>query len=1378
MTVSNSTPSPTAASVAPSNLAAVRALRSHLEQAGLLERADIQQYWRQIEQLSQNSANFARNTPNTASNHQERQRLSQISAALRSTASRNALLQTTVTELQRALQCDRVTLCRLTNPDRVLVVAEAMIPGYTPTLKQSFPVTCFQPETYKNGTSQPLIAIDDIYTAQFSPYGLQLLEKYQVKSQCAIPILLENQPWGWLVAQTTERQRLWQESDLTLLLHLATELNAQLQPYKFRYQLQQKNRSEDVYNKIVEDVRSETTDIDKLFANTCTEVRQVLQCDRALIYRFKPDWTGEVIAESVGRGWVSLLIEQDKEESLRSDRTDDDRCILKKFAKGSNEAKDTYLKDTQGGPYALGKPYTSINDIYNEGFSPCYIDTLEKYQVRAYAMVPIYHNEQLWGLLGAYQNSGPRYWSESEVQLLTRLSAPLGVALQKSSAQAQIDSTNARLSQTAQRDAALVQTVERLWQTLDIDTIFTTATDELRSLIEVDRVTLYRFEGKEAGQLVSEAVGRDRSPWSAENSSSFQRDLHNLYDRDRQDFKTRNATLRRITNIEKAGFAIPVQEKLTSHNIHAYLSVPITQNGKIWGIMTAYDHEKERDWQQAEVNIIAQLGKQLEVAIQQTRYVTQLEQKTTELAEAAERDRAIATTLDRIRNSSNLDNIFRTTTQELRRLLKSDRAIVYQFNEDWSGQVIAESVGSGWVSLLSEQKEDEILQGDRIQTDRCIIRQWSHSKIDTDTYLQKTGGGRYSRGQKYTCVDDIYQANFPACYIESLEKYQVKAYIIVPIFQGEKLWGLLGVYQNSGPRQWQERDVNLMLRVGTPLGIALQQSTTLNRLDRQAKQEKVIGKLLEKIQQAPGTDFIFRTTCTEVRQALEADRAIVYRFREDWSGEVIAESVGSGWTSLLIEQKQDEVLGGDRIQTDRCILRKWASGTRIDLDTYLQENAGGKYAQGEKVTQVDDIYAKDFPPCYINSLEKYQVRAYIIVPIFQSGKLWGLLGVYQNSGPRRWQEPEVSLMTRLSAPLGVALQQAEVREQLSEQSEQMALLAQREKMAKEQLQQRAVQLLMAIKPSFEGDLTARAPITEDEVGTIADAYNNTLQSLRRIVVQVKAAADKVAQTSSMREVSISQLAHQAQEELQAIEATLIQIQDMAHSTEAVVSNAQQVELAVARANQTVSLGDNAMNRTVDGFSEIRKTVAETSQKIKRLGESSQKITKVVNLIGNFATQTNLLALNAAIEATRAGEYGRGFAVVADEVRSLARQSEDATNEIEQIVLEIQQETSEVAAAMDTGIQQVVSGTNLVNETRQNLNEIVEATAQISELVAGITQASQTQQGRSRDVTQTMQNVAAIARSTSEDAISISASFQTLMATAEELQASVGQFKVD
>jgi methyl-accepting chemotaxis protein len=202
-----------------------------------------------------------------------------------------------------------------------------------------------------------------------------------------------------------------------------------------------------------------------------------------------------------------------------------------------------------------------------------------------------------------------------------------------------------------------------------------------------------------------------------------------------------------------------------------------------------------------------------------------------------------------------------------------------------------------------------------------------------------------------------------------------------------------------------------------------------------------------------------------------------------------------------------------------------------------------------------------------------------------------------------------------------------------------------------------------------------------------------------------------------------------------------------------------------------------MNRTVDGILAIRETVAETAKKVKHLGESSQKISTVVNLISTFAAQTNLLALNASIEAARAGEEGRGFAVVADEVRSLARQSAEATNEIEKLVAAIQGETNEVVAAMEAGTEQVVMGTKLVDETRQSLNKITTVSSKISDLVASITQATVVQSQASQAVTQTMTNVAAIAEKTSQEATFVSSSFEQLLKVAKTLETEVGQFKV-
>ena len=211
-------------------------------------------------------------------------------------------------------------------------------------------------------------------------------------------------------------------------------------------------------------------------------------------------------------------------------------------------------------------------------------------------------------------------------------------------------------------------------------------------------------------------------------------------------------------------------------------------------------------------------------------------------AVVAARVKATATVIDKVRRSQDINTIFKDTTEELRRVLQSDRLVIYQFNADWSGQVVAESVGRGWISLLIEQTNDEILQGDRIQRDRCLLRDWSKGEqeniFERDSFLLETKGGKYAYGQKYSAVDDIYTQGFADCYIESLEKYQARAYIIVPIFQNEKLWGLLGAYQNEGARVWQESEIDLTILVANQLAVALQQAAYVDRLRQQSEKEK------------------------------------------------------------------------------------------------------------------------------------------------------------------------------------------------------------------------------------------------------------------------------------------------------------------------------------------------------------------------------------------------------------------------------------------------------------------------------------------------------------------------------------------------------------
>lgn len=233
---------------------------------------------------------------------------------------------------------------------------------------------------------------------------------------------------------------------------------------------------------------------------------------------------------------------------------------------------------------------------------------------------------------------------------------------------------------------------------------------------------------------------------------------------------------------------------------------------------------------------------------QTERQQTKLEVETT----AAERAKVTATIIDKIRRSHNINTIFKVTTQETRRVLQCDRLIIYQFNSDWSGQAVAESVASGWISLLVRDRDDMEADG-HVQLDRCLIRDWSKGDsgdiVRPDSFLQETQGGKYARGQKFTAVDDIYTQGFPDCYVHSLEKYQARAYLIAPIFQGKKLWGLLAAYQNDAPRVWQYSETELMVQIASQLAVALQQAEYVQQLELQKRDLEITLKELQQAQQ-------------------------------------------------------------------------------------------------------------------------------------------------------------------------------------------------------------------------------------------------------------------------------------------------------------------------------------------------------------------------------------------------------------------------------------------------------------------------------------------------------------------------------------------------
>ena len=331
---------------------------------------------------------------------------------------------------------------------------------------------------------------------------------------------------------------------------------------------------------------------------------------------------------------------------------------------------------------------------------------------------------------------------------------------------------------------------------------------------------------------------------------------------------------------------------------------------------------------------------------------------------------------------------------------------------------------------------------------------------------------------------------------------------------------------------------------------------------------------------------------------------------------------------------------------------------------------------------------------------------------------------------------------------------------------------------KEELEEGVIRLLLGIEEASKGDLTVKERVETGAVGAITDAFNTTIGSLRGLVNQVLEASQQVNQKAQENTKSVLNLSQKAIAQTQSIDQATESVAQMAQSIESVSETAQSAAAIARQGNEAAKEGQETMDQTVNSIYKIRGGVAEISKKSKRLAESSQEISKIVNIISSISEKTNLLAFNASIEAARAGENGQGFRIVADEVRRLAEMVNVSAQEIEQVILDIQSETAEMTKMMEESTSEVVTGTQLVQKTKETLQNLANISQEIDTLLVSISASTTSQRLNSVSVTEAMQGVAEVAKETSVSSQTVTDSLNSLSAIALELQDSASRFKVN
>lgn len=348
---------------------------------------------------------------------------------------------------------------------------------------------------------------------------------------------------------------------------------------------------------------------------------------------------------------------------------------------------------------------------------------------------------------------------------------------------------------------------------------------------------------------------------------------------------------------------------------------------------------------------------------------TQAQQQVEEaIRQQSQRERLVAEIAQRIRQSLNLEEILSTAVSEVQHFLQVERVFIYRFQRDWSGVVLVEAVDSDGLSILGR-------------------------KITDSFFGDSTKRELYYDGRIHT-ITDIYAGNLAPCHLDLLAQLHIRANLVVPIVQGEKLWGLLVANQCSEPREWQQLEIDLLEQLATQLAIALQQSQLYEKTQRQFQREQALNRVIQSIRHSLDLKTIFSTAAREIAQLVEADRAEIVQYLPE----------RQLWLNVTDYRQTPDLPNA------------------FGLEIPDVGNEIGTRLKRLEVVQIEDIST------FSDDINRYFGQTYpgawLLVPLHFGSDVWGSLSVIRTKQPSFWQPEEVELTRAVADQLAIAIQQS------------------------------------------------------------------------------------------------------------------------------------------------------------------------------------------------------------------------------------------------------------------------------------------------------------------------------------------------------------------